>query len=455
VRSLLVPFAVAALAGCASEGVARPPLPVAGEAPATTTPEHAASPAPASELSGPLRLETLLPMLLERNPGVRAARARLEAAAQRYPQAISLPDPMVEATWYAKNAMDPDSPHERYDLMIKQEFPFPTVLSLRGDAATKEAEAEALRYEAAVRDAVADLKDVEAERAYLVGAARVQAALADVYRRYAELARGDAASGRAQLPESFRAEALLAQAKYETTLIDDVRRVEDQRLRALLSLPSTTALGEPADASPPSRIDVDIDALARRAIEHNQELRTAGVEVEVAGVGARLARWAYAPTFEIGGGPMINDEFDMASGRRTDSTVLTFGLTLPIWYGARDAGVREADAKVRAARAVESGERERVVADVARVAFRVRNSSRLAELYGKELVPQAESALVRSQSMMKEGKESLASSLELAATWQQLRIAELRSVADEAQAIAALERLLGTSLDAASSEAGR
>ena len=74
------------------------------------------------------------------------------------------------------------------DVMVRQDFPFPTVLSLRGDAADKEAEAEALRYEAAVRDAVAELKDVHAERAYLAQAARVQQALRDVYRRYAELA---------------------------------------------------------------------------------------------------------------------------------------------------------------------------------------------------------------------------------------------------------------------------
>ena len=73
------------------------------------------------------------------------------------------------------------------------------------------------------------------------------------------------------------------------------------------------------------------------------------------------------------------------------------------------------------------------------------NSARLAQLYGGELVPQAEAALLRSQEMVREGKESLASSLELAATWQQLRLAELRSVADHAQALAALERLLGTS----------
>jgi outer membrane protein TolC len=401
------------------------------------------------DLSGPLRLADLLPLLLHRNPGIRGARARLEAAAERHPQAISLPDPMVEATWYAKNAMDPEGSFPRWNLMVTQDIPFPVVLVLRGEAATKEAEAEALRYEAAVRDAVAELKDVEAERSYLAAAARVQSALRDVYRRYAEVARGGAASGRTRLPESFRAEALLSQAGYELTLVDEVRRVEDQRLRALLALPPAVALGDPADAAPPAGLDADADDLARRALAYNQELREAGVDVETAQLRSRIARWGYAPNLEVGAGWMKNDDFDPASGMKEDSTVVTFGLSIPIWLGAKAAAVREADANLRAAQAAEAGQRERVLADVARLAFRLRNSGRLASLYGRELVPQAEKALVRAESMVQEGSESLSSSLELAATWQQLRIAELRAQADQAQAVAALERLLGTSLVAA------
>jgi cobalt-zinc-cadmium efflux system outer membrane protein len=441
---------VLVLAGCASgpEPV-RPPSPNDPATPAAAPEAGAAEPLP--DLAGPVRLADLLPLLLRRNPGVRAARARLEAAAERYPQAISLPDPMVEATWYTKNAMDPEGEFPRWDLMLRQEFPLPNVLILRGEAATKEAEGEALRYEAAVRDAVAELKDVEAERAYLAAAARVQSALRDVYRRYAEVARGGAESGRTRLPESFRAEALLAQAGYELTLVDEVRRVEDQRLRALLALPAAVALGDPADAPQPAGMDANADELARRALAYNQELREAGVDVEVAQLRSRLARWDYAPTFSLGAGLMKNDEIDHAAGTEEDSTVVTLGISIPLWLGTKAAAVREADAKLRAAQAAAAGQRERVLADVARLSFRLRNAGRLATLYGRELVPQAEKALVRSQAMVQEGSESLSSSLELAATWQQLRIAELRAQADQAQAVAALERLLGTSLVAAPS----
>lgn len=400
---------------------------------------------PVGDLSRPVRLDALLPVLLACNPSIRAAHARVVAATERYPQAIALPDPMVEATYFTRNAMAPDRGFPRYNLMFRQEVPFPTTLALRGRGAAKEAEAEGFRYEAAVRDAVTRLKEAHAERAYLAEAARVEEALRDVYRRYAEVARGGTDAGRTRLPESFRAEALLAQADYDLQVIREQRAVEDERLRALLDLPAGTRVGDPADAGLVLTVALDSDALVAQAEVHSQELRAARAESEAAEIGSRRARSeASAPTLFLGAGYMKNDDYDMATGATEDSSVVTLGLSIPVGNPGRRAAVAEADALASAARASEAAERLRVRAEVAQTAFRVRNAQRLAGLYDAALLPQAEAALLRSQEMVREGKESLASSLELAATWQGLRIARARAAADHAQAVAALERLLGT-----------
>ncbi len=398
------------------------------------------------DLSGLVRLDALLPLLLTRNPTIAAAHARLVAATERYPQAIALPDPMVEATYFTRNAMAPNADFPRYSLMFRQEIPFPTTIALRGRGAAKEAEAEGFRYEAVVRDAVTRLKESHAERAYLADAARVERAVADVYRRYADVARGGIEPGRTSLPESYRAEALVAQAGYDLQVIEAQRSVEDERLRALLDLPAGTVLGEPEDAGSIAPVMADTNALVRRAYEYSQELHAAHADTEAAEIGARRAHAEEtAPTFYLGAGLMKNDQFDMDTGSREDSSVVTFGLSIPVGNPGRRAAAREADAFAFAARASETAERLRVRTEVARAAFRLRNAERLATLYEATLLPQAEAALLRSQEMVKEGKESLASSLELAATWQGLRIARARAIADHAQAVAALERLLGTS----------
>ena len=92
--------------------------------------------------------------------------------------------------------------------------------------------------------------------------------------------------------------------------------------------------------------------------------------------------------------------------------------------------------------------RAMLAADVAMAAFQARTTQRLADLYAKTLVPQAELARTAADARVRAGEESLASSLELAATWQQMSIARLRAETDHARAIAALERILGTTATA-------
>ncbi len=454
-------LALIGLAAAACAAPRAPSSPAAERTPAQARGAAADPGPPASglavgDLAGPLRLDRLLPILLERSPSIRQARARLRAARERYPQAIALPDPMVEATWYARNAMFPDGGGPgRWNLMLRQEMPFPTVLRLRGQGALMEAQAEAVRYEASVRDAVTQLRDVHAERAYLVEAEQVTQAVLAIYLRLAELARSGEERGRTTLPESFRAEALAGQAGYDLVVVRERRAVEDARLGALLDLPADSVLGAPADAAESYDLrvaDADLSSLAER---HNQELRVASIDTQVAEVGARRARWELAPSLDLGVGVMRNDEFDELLGRGEDSVVLTLGFTLPVGNPGRHAAVREADANAVAARASETERRQRLRADVARAAYRVRNSARLAALYGDILIPQAEQALASSREMVSEGKESLASSLELAAAWQAMKIARARAVADNAQAAVALERLLGTTLATAPQEGTR
>lgn len=351
---------------------------------------------------------------------------------------------MIEGTWYARNAMAEGQSYARYDLMLRQSFPLPAVLALRGDAADKGTEAAALRYEATVRDVFADVESVHAERGYLAAAESVQARLRDVFQHYAEIARTAMKDGALRLPEAFRAEALAAQAEYDLGVLRSLRRIQDERLRALLALPPGAAVGPPADVRPVLPLDVSDAALLEQALTWNQELREAGVEVERAEIGIRQAQWAYAPTFTAGVGVMKNDEFDMDRGRGEDSLLVSLGVTLPIWQQALSARVREAKARERAARAVESDRRVTLAADVAETAFRVRNAQKLSELYARTLVPQAESALSLADVRLREGQESLTTSLELASAWQQLSLAQLRAAADHAQALANLERLVGS-----------
>jgi outer membrane protein TolC len=455
VRYLPVISLVAVLvAGCAS---APPPPPSApprrGSGDSGSAAARGADAAPedlARRLAARVTLAAVVDGVLERNPGVEAARARWRAALERYPQALALPDPMVRLQYWTRASMNPDAPR-RLDTMVTQAIPFPGSIALRGDLALEEAEMERLRYDAALRDAIVEAREAFLELAYLDRAREVLEEQERILARYATVAAGDLPIGRTNLPEEIRARSLLAQAGYDRVLVLDLRRVEEQRIRGLLRLPPGVPLG-PAEAPAPSGAAVRLEQVLALAESRSQELAMAGVALRMADIEKSMARAEFAPELEVGGVWMRNMED--ASGDFMGGRAVTVGLSIPLWVHSKSARVRETEALEVAAGADRAAAAERVRAAAARLHFRVRNGGRLAALYRDTLFPQAEKSLALAEGLYREGKGSLAGALEAAAARQNILLALHRAEADLGQAEARLEQVIGASLPGLPTVAG-
>jgi outer membrane protein TolC len=283
------------------------------------------------------------------------------------------------------------------------------------------------------------------ELAYLDRAREVLEEQERILARYATVAAGDLQAGRTKLPEEIRARSLLAQAGYDRTLVLDLRRVEEQRTRGLLGLPPSAPLG-PAGAPDRRIVTVPFERILALAEARSQELAMAGVALEMAGIERSMARWEFAPEFEVGGTWMKNMED--VSGEFMGGRSVSLGLSVPIWVHARSARVREADSLEVAAGAERTAAAERVRNAAARLYFRVVNGRRLAALYGDTLLPQAEKSLALAEALYREGKGSLAGALEAASARENVLLALHRAEADHGQAIARLEQAIGATLPA-------
>ena len=118
---------------CTSAAVVRS----AGHAPPAPPDAAAAASFPAAT---DLSAETLVAQVLSRNPTLAQMAAAAEAAAARYPQAVSLEDPMfgvqVGPAAFGLNAIDGG-----YRLEASQKYPWPGKRTLRGENAAAEARA--------------------------------------------------------------------------------------------------------------------------------------------------------------------------------------------------------------------------------------------------------------------------------------------------------------------------
>ncbi len=438
----LLVIAATLLSGCAAASApppAGPPLRESGS-------REDAGTAPADDLVG--RIATgvsyadLLRGVLDRNPAVAAARARWQAALEKHPQALTLPDPMLSFQYYTRVSMNPAAP-QRVDAMLSQEIPFPAKIALQGDLALREAEMARLAYDMALRDAAAEARQALLELAYIDRAQEAVAATAEILARYATVAAGELAAGRTSLPEEIRARTLLAQSGYDRTLLEDLRRAEEQRIRGLLRLPPGAAVGPaaPVDFRP---VAARLDDLYRLAEARSQELAMARVRLDMAGLEVAVARWEFAPDLQVGGLWMRNMED--AGGEFMGGRAFTFGLTVPIWVLAKSARVREAGALENAAGADREAVVEGIRTGAARLYFRAVNAGRLVLLYRDTLIPQAEKSLLLAETLFREGRGSLAGTLETALAWQNFQLAYRRALSDHGQAVAMLEMVIGASV---------
>src|SRR5450432_3298935 len=97
------------------------------------------------------------------NPAIVAAQKTYEAARQRPTQASSLPDPMISLGYVSVGNPLPGAGLGREVLsnlgvMYSQELPYPGKLKLRGEIASKEADAVFQQYQAVQLNVVSRLK---------------------------------------------------------------------------------------------------------------------------------------------------------------------------------------------------------------------------------------------------------------------------------------------------------
>ena len=396
-------------------------------------------PTPLSQLSEEATLEAVLRVAAESSPQVIAAGHRWQAATHKRAQDMSLPDPRLESTYFVKQHFD------QWMLGLSQEIPYPGKLVIAGRIADKGAQAAYLRYQAVLRNVLADAKESYFELYYVDRAQAISAEIEKLYERYAALGAGGKEIAKPKLPEMFRAESQRAQLGYDIILLKEMREAEAQRLRGIMGLNEKIEIGHLQDVSDPVPLGVDIEKLEEVAKAHNQELAAAGIEVEKAQFQTALAKRAPIPSLTVGAN--YSRERPEGGSQRVDNPIgVTLGVSVPLWLGKYRAMSREARELEAAARSDVDAQRLQIRSDLAKAYFSLRNSSRLVELYRGTLLPQARQAQQSAEELYRKGDANLAALLETTSTVHNFELARLRATADFYQNVSKIERILGTAL---------
>lgn len=379
-------------------------------------------------------------------PSIRAAKARWEAAREGSTIARSWPDPMLTYGYYTSSVQTRVGPMNQA-VTFAQKVPFPGKLADAGDLAAKQALVAMWQYRAAVRQAVQRAKTLY-YGLYQVDASeriiRKQEALLD---QIIATAKGGFEAGAANLQDVLKARLAKDKLRTRLTDLDQQRATLVARLNALCDRPQGSPVPS-VETLPKSPGLPDERALLTYAETHRQELQMADAAVARDQVGVKLARKDRDPNFTVGVTYTQINRSDMANlpdnGR--DASMVFFSLNLP-WHRAKlRAEQRRAEQMLAASQAQLADTHLQVESDVRDAWAQARGYREQVDLYRRSLLPQAEDTYQASSVAYAAGKVGLIGVLDSERTLLALRLGLVMNEAKLGQALASLERAVGTDL---------
>lgn len=396
----------------------------------------ASAEAPPPQATKRLTLERALALALAHNPELRAAAARVQAAAGQASQARLWPNPELELAaedWPVDRAGVSDA---KRTLGLTQTLPFPGKKKLDariGQAAVRAAEADlALRRIELVRDVkLAFVQVLAAQERLTVAAHLVQ--LAQAAARAAQLR---VQTGAAADQEQLRAEVALERARIEQAALERELATARHSLAVLLGRPDLEdapvvgALAESVDLArlhPPPE-----GGLAAHPALHAARTTQERAELEL-----RRARLEPYPDLRLG----------VAGGREggaAGASILEFRVALPLPIFDRSKGRRQqarANAALAEADALALEHRLQLAGATARQ--RLRTAAEQATAYRERILPKADQALRQVQRGFEQGKFGLTDLLDTQRAAAEARRAYVDTLLELNTAQAELEALFG------------
>ena len=394
------------------------------------------------------RLEALIEEALQNNPEVLRAFADYQAALHRVPQATAVPDPSVAVTQFARTVETRVGSQQRM-VALSQSIPGVGKRAAKGQLASKAAAVSDELYRATQAEVVLRVKHAYYALGFLDHALSTSQEDEALLEHFEEIARRRYAQGFGLQGDVLRLQAQITNAIHRRQQLLAQRVDLEVVLNALRDLPADTPVAEVRFADLPA-LNLDRESLAEIGRRERPELRAAFLQIEEREKSMHLARIQHRPDFTVGlTWGNIRARGTAATGMAIpgdgkDSYAISFGLTLPLFRGKYDAGIREAAERYSAARFAYRDSARRMESEVRAVSFRIETIEKQIDLFERALVPQAEQALRSTESAYSNGTVEVTGLLDSQRVLLDVQLGLARLQADYLKAVADLERTIGS-----------
>ncbi len=348
-----------------------------------------------------LKLDDLLAEALQNNREILAAQKRYEAARQRPSQASSLPDPMFSPGYTSNGNPLPGaqlgvSPTSSIGFMLSQEFPYPGKRKLRGDMATKEAEAEFQDYQSVQLKVLSQLKQAYYRLDYSYAARDVLEKNRELLRKLLRITEARYSVGRAAQQDVFKTQTQLSILEIRLVDLQREHSAREAEINSLLNRGPGAPMGRPPDMQP-REFTSSIEELYAGASRNAPVLLRDEKMIQRAELAVNMARKEYYPDYTVSFGYFNQGSMPPMYQARVD-----FKLPAYFWRKQR-AGLTEQAQSLAESRHTYEATNQSLQFRIKDDYLMATTSSQLMKLYGQTVVPQATLALESSLSSYETG----------------------------------------------------
>jgi outer membrane protein TolC len=376
------------------------------------------------------------------HPAIKAEARMVEAKSAHVPQAKALPDPTVTVGWmgnitpFTEQHLDPSSYR---NITAMQDIPYPGKLTLRGQIAQKDVEAEKWNLEAARRQVRAGVKSAYFELWSVEQEIATEQKNKDLLEKLARIAEEKYKVGKGLQQDVLRAQLEVSRILQTLTILNQRQRSLVARLNSLLLRPPDTPIGTLSPVEK-SSLNYSPDELIEQGVQNSPDIRRQEQLIEQSQYAVNLARREYYPDFRVG--------YDY--WQRTDLMDMhgfNFTINVPIFYKKKQReGVNEANF------AHESGKQSReaihteLLFQVKDQFLRAKASDELLTLYTRALVPQSSLALESSMAAYQTGTLDFESLISNFSSVLEYEVNYYEEFANYQKALVSLEQITGVEL---------
>lgn len=395
---------------------------------------------PGMTLTGTSELteEGVVQQVLALNPTLAQMAAIAEAAAARYPQVISLEDPMFAASQYP-SSIGSRNVDFAYRFEASQKIPYPGKRALRGQNALAESRAAGSDF------ADTRLQLIESARMAFYDYFLVERALEvnrqnlDLLKEFRNNAESRYKTGLVTQQDVLQADVEIGRQRERLLTLERMRPVAIARLNTLMHSAPDAALPPPPKqlglaVGLPEAVELRALALAQRP-----DLQAVANRVDAERAALALACKEYKPDFEV----MAAYDAAWQGSDRDLRTMVGVRMNLPVRLSKRDAAVAEARAKVAQRQAEFAKLTDQATFEVQQAFEQVRESERAMRLYEESILPAARENVKAAQTAYVTGKIPFLSLVEAQRSLVGLLDRSYETTAEYHRRRATLERVTG------------